>query len=125
MRASPRVLIVESGDSIGRLLAVALAQEGYEVLQAETADEVSMSFASLRPDVVLFNTGPSFDEKARYIDRWRELSPASKIVEIGYPLSRPAGAGGSPDAYETYPFRLEALIDKINRLAGRSGIKTT
>lgn len=125
MRATPCILIVESGDSIGRLLAVALAQEGYDVLQAETAADVSMHIASVRPEVVLFNAGLSVDEESRYIDRWRQLSPKSKIVEIGYPLSRPAGAGGSPDVYETYPFRLEALIAKINRLAGRRELKTS
>lgn len=121
MHSTPRVLIVESGDSIGRLMAVALYQEGYEVIQATNLRSVTRQVSTLKPDLILFNTGMGSAEKSRYIERWRRLSPTSRVIELGYSLLRP-GVGtedGTPDAYQTYPFRIENLLEKIHKVVNR------
>jgi DNA-binding response OmpR family regulator len=118
MHSTPRVLIVESGDSIGRMVAIALHHEGYEVIRAQDPLEVSDRISVMKPDLVIFNTSMASLDKAKLIEEWRKLSPPTRMLDLSYGRWIPALAteSGIPDAYETYPFRLESLVEKVGRL---------
>jgi two-component system, OmpR family, response regulator ArlR len=125
MHVTPRVLIVHSGDPIGRMMAVALRHEGYEVLRTESATEATERLRALQPDVIVFDTPLSRDDKSQFMERWRRISPSSRIVEIGETTETPASsATGGPDAYQGYPFRIDSLLDKISDLLEHDPART-
>jgi DNA-binding response OmpR family regulator len=113
---SPRVLLVEDDETIGRSLAGALESQGYDVVWAADGAAASAAFAAARPDLVLLDLGlPDVDG----VDLCRELAGAAPMLPILMLTARHEEAdivvsldAGAVD-YVTKPFRLAELLARV------------
>ena len=111
----PTVLVIENDVPAMRLMAWGLMEAGFEVAVAHVP-EAHDHLANKRPDVIVFNTLKRNDEKARLVATFRELSPATRIID----LSAESDGGTQPvfaDVHLTIPVSLGELVKTLNELS--------
>jgi DNA-binding NtrC family response regulator len=121
---SPRViLVVDDDDPVRVMLARLLRTQGYEVLQAKTADDARLQVNSERPDLVISDIvmpGESGIELRRTIAmRWPELPV---ILISGYSADGPAefASRTANTIFVQKPFAADQLLSLVEEtLAGQ------
>jgi DNA-binding NtrC family response regulator len=114
-----RILLVENNSLLGRLLSMYLLDDGHEVSRVNGASETQERLLDSSLDLIIFNTGLPAEEKARFINSWREVAPTVSVLEISVSPLIIANAGtdfdavGKPDAYLPIPLDFDALPDVI------------
>jgi CheY-like chemotaxis protein len=109
----PTVLVVENDVPAMRLMAWGLMEAGFEVAVAHVPEAME-HLSHRRPDFVVFNTLKRTDEKAQLVARFRDLSPASRIIDVAVASDAPAPTFA--DAHLTMPLELETLLETLDRL---------
>ena len=111
----PTVLVVENDVPAMRLMAWGLMEAGYEVAVAHVP-EAPTHLEYRGPDVIVFNTLKRSEEKAQLVARFRELSPASKVIDVAVASDDDPGPPFA-DAHLTMPLSLSVLVSEIERLS--------
>jgi hypothetical protein len=109
------VLVVENDVPAVRLMAWGLMEAGFEVAVAHVPEAESY-LAMKRPDFIVFNTLKRTEEKAGLVARFRELAPASRIIDV----SDPAADGSQrifADLHLTVPVTVADLVNSLNELS--------
>ena len=110
-----RVLIIEDDHEVRRLLQDALANHGYEVSQAATAEQGEQMFDTARPSAILLDLGLPDRDGMRLLASFREKTRTPVIVvssrdgDDDKVLALDAGA----DDYLTKPFSPTELLARI------------
>ena len=111
-----RVLVIDDEPPIRRLLRTSLGAEGFEVLEAENAEQALALIASAKPDIAILDLGlPDLDG----LDIIREVRGGGSKMPI-IVLSSRAGERGKVEAldlgaddYVTKPFGIAELVARI------------
>ncbi len=120
---TPTILVVEDEPAIRELLAVNLADAGYDVRTAEDAESARRMLDGELPDLVLLDwmlpglSGLAFAKQLRSDARTREL-PIIMVTARGDEADRVAGLEAWVDDYVTKPFsprELKAHIKAVLR----------
>lgn len=120
--AGIRILLVEDEELIRLLMAEVLADEGFEVTDAATADEAATlldgpdGFDLLLTDVQM----PGTLDGVALARRFRDRHPGGPVVYVtGRPESLgPAGHLGERDAFVRKPYGPGEIIAVLRRLLG-------
>ena len=115
--AEPRiiVLVIEDELPIRRCLRVALSNEDYILLEAETAQEGLSEAASRPPDIVLLDLSlPDMDglEVIHQLRQWTSV-PIIVISARGQETDKVAALDAGADDYLTKPFSIPELLARV------------
>lgn len=119
MGAERHILIVEDDAAIRATLVEVLAGEGYRVREASDGAEALAAVGAERPDLVVLDLHMPVMDGRTFVERLRaaEATRAVPVVLMtGATLAAEPVAGVS--AVLVKPFRLEALVATVARLAG-------
>ena len=121
---TPTILVVEDEPAIRELLAVNLADAGYDVRTAEDAESARRMLDGEQPDLVLLDwmlpglSGLAFAKQLRSDARTREL-PIIMVTARGDEADRVAGLEAWVDDYVTKPFSPRELKARIKAVLRR------
>lgn len=116
-----RVLLVDDDPAIQRMLAFALALEGYEILTASDGLEATDVARANRPDVILMDVMlPEMTglEATCVLRRSRDTAdiPILVLTALGGDQDVWSGWRAGADSYLTKPIDLELLLSEIDRV---------
>jgi two-component system, OmpR family, KDP operon response regulator KdpE len=117
-----KILVIDDEPQIRRYLRTTLANEGFEVLEAVSAQEGESLAASHRPEVILLDLGlPDMDgiDLVRRMREWCD-SPIIVISARGQEEDKIQALDAGADDYLTKPFGTGELLARI-RVARRHG----
>jgi two-component system KDP operon response regulator KdpE len=112
---NPRLLIIEDDPQIRRFLRNALAESGYDVHEADTAQRGLADAAARRPDVILLDLGlPDMDglDVVKQIRAWT-TTPIIVISARGLENTKVAALDLGADDYLVKPFGTGELLARI------------
>jgi two-component system, OmpR family, KDP operon response regulator KdpE len=121
----PVVLMIEDEAQMRRFLRASLSHAGYQLLEAETAEQGLMQAAAQNPDLVLLDLGlPDLDglvvtERLR---QWAKM-PIIVISARGQENDKIKALDAGADDYLTKPFGVGELLARM-RVALRHAAKT-
>ena len=121
---TPTILVVEDEPAIRELLAVNLADAGYDVRTAEDAESARRMLDGELPDLVLLDwmlpgmSGLALAKQLRADDRTRDL-PIIMVTARGEEADRVAGLEAWVDDYVTKPFSPRELKARIKAVLRR------
>lgn len=119
MGGKPIVLVADDDGPLRMLCRVNLELEGYEVLEAETGQQVEDAVARHDVAMILLDVHLGRDDGAALAASLRERYPELPIAFFTGSVSGPVGEG-IVDARLSKPFTLEQLADVARTLtAGR------
>jgi two-component system phosphate regulon response regulator PhoB len=121
-----KILIVEDEPEIRELLSFTLSREGYDVLEAETAEAALLKMDSRMPDLAVVDWMlPGMDgvELARRIRRDEVGSdlPIIMLTARGDEPDKLKSFASGVDDYITKPFSPRELLARVKALLRRSG----
>jgi CheY-like chemotaxis protein len=108
-----RVLVVEDGEGLMRLLVWSLREAGLEA-SVTTPEDISRKLAEERPDAVVLNLRMDAATRRQTLDSIRQGGHAIAVVDLA-PTTEPAEEGG-PDLYVPAPYRAPAIVEAITSL---------
>jgi len=124
----PRVLVVEDDDALRDALAIAIRDEGSEVLGKADGTEIPDALTTFDPDVVILDVrlpgGVTGIDVARQI-RTRSDVPIVFLTAADGVRDRLEGFEVGGDDYVTKPFAMPELLARIQALLRRSGRATS
>ena len=118
-----KVLIIEDDQGLRQGLAFSLAQEGYEVLQAQNGKEGYRLFLQEAPQGILLDLNlPDMDgnDLCRRI-RERSQVPILMLTARDMETDEIMGLSSGADDYMTKPFSVAVLKLRLEKLLGRRG----
>jgi two-component system phosphate regulon response regulator PhoB len=121
-----RILIVDDEAAIRDMLSIALETAGFNVLQAENAQQAHASIIDNQPDLVLLDwmmPGTTGLELLRRLKR-DELTAKTPIIMLTAKAeedSKIAGLDAGADDYIPKPFSPRELISRVNAVLRRIG----
>jgi two-component system, OmpR family, KDP operon response regulator KdpE len=122
---APRILVIEDEAQMRRFLRASLSNAGYQLLEAETAEQGLVQAAAQNPDLVLLDLGlPDLDglvvtERLRL---WAKM-PIIVISARGQEPDKIMALDAGADDYLTKPFGVGELLARM-RVALRHAAKT-
>ncbi len=135
MTVSPLLLLIEDEESVRRFLRLALAPEGFRVVEAATAEEGLLQAKAHNPDIILLDLGlPDMDgvEVTFRLREWTQ-TPIIIISARGNELDKVTALDAGADDYLTKPFgkgelmaRMRAALRRAARIPGEqsNGVMT-
>ena len=120
-----KVLIIEDDQGLRQGIAFSLAQEGYEVLQAQNGKEGYRLFLQGAPQGILLDLNlPDMDgnDLCRRI-RERSQVPILMLTARDMETDEIMGLSSGADDYMTKPFSVAVLKLRLEKLLGRNGEK--
>ena len=121
MAPLPRLLLVDDDRALASVLALALAEEGFEVSTASNGLEGLRRFESLKPDFVILDVlMPEMDglEVCRRIRRQSNV-PIVLLTSRAEEVDRVTGLETGADDYVTKPFSTRELCARIRAIGRR------
>ena len=121
-----KVLIIEDDQGLRQGIAFSLAQEGYEVLQAQNGKEGYRLFLQEAPQGILLDLNlPDMDGN----DLCRKIRESSQVPILmltarDMETDEIMGLSSGADDYMTKPFSVAVLKLRLEKLLGRKGEKT-
>lgn len=120
-----RVLVIEDDSAVGRVVADALADEGYEVRWARNGREGLAALAGWLPDLIVLDLMmPVMDGWAFHAAQQRLAGEAARVPVLVLSGARELAAKAAAlDAVATItkPFDLEEIVQMVARVIGRRG----
>jgi len=124
--SNERVLIVDDEQAIRRFLRVALASQGYVVVEAISGQGALSDAVTYKPDVIILDLGlPDIDgvEVTRLLREWTQI-PIIILSVRGSESDKIAALDAGADDYLTKPFGVGELLARL-RAALRRAAQTT
>src|SRR5262245_29763342 len=122
----PTVLVIEDEAQIRRFLRATLTANGYQLLEATTAQEGLVQAATRQPEIVILDLGlPDLDglEVTRRLREWTTV-PIIVLSARGQESDKIAALDAGADDYLTKPFGVGELLARLRvalRRAAKSG----
>lgn len=119
---SPTILIIEDEAQMQRFLRASLVGNGYQVVQAETAQDGVAQAGARNPDLVLLDLGlPDLDglEVTQHLRTWTKM-PIIVISARGKEEDKIKALDAGADDYLTKPFGVGELLARIRAALRRS-----
>lgn len=117
------MLVVEDEAALTRLISWFLLDAGFVVAVVASGNAALDKVRNFKPDAIVFNTVIADDAKKAWIEKLRQLTPHSRILDVSEEKnSRAEGMIGIPevgnvaDASLDLPFPAERLIGAIHDL---------
>src|SRR5262245_35374363 len=123
--SGPRVLVIEDEPQIRRFLRATLMANGYQLLEAATAQEGLTQAATGQPELVILDLGlPDLDglEVMRQLREWTAM-PIIVLSARGQEAAKVAALDAGADDYLTKPFGVSELLARM-RVALRHAART-
>jgi two-component system KDP operon response regulator KdpE len=123
----PLLMIVEDDPQMRRFLRASLASQGFRLIEATTAGEVTGLVTSHNPEVILLDLGlPDGDgiDLARDIRGWSRV-PIIVISARGREADKVDALDAGADDYLTKPFGVNELLARIRVVLRRAGEVST
>lgn len=112
-----RILVVDDDASIREMIALALEEDGHEVLTASEGESALAIIAESAPDVILLDTRMPVMDGREFARKYQELpsgrAPVIVLTAIEDPEATAAELGA--DGYLPKPFDLTDLTSVVNR----------
>ena len=121
----PTVLVIEDEAQIRRFLRATLTANGYQLLEATTAQEGLVQAATRQPEIVILDLGlPDLDglELTRRLREWSAM-PIIVLSARGQESDKVAALDAGADDYLTKPFGVGELLARM-RVALRHTART-
>lgn len=117
-----RILVIEDEAPIRRFLRVALASQGYKLLEAKTAREGLNQAANFQPDLVILDLGLPDGDGQEIIGEIRAQSaiPILILSARGREQDKVRALDGGADDYLTKPFEVNELLARLRVLLRRA-----
>ena len=122
----PTVLVIEDEAQIRRFLRATLTANGYQLLEATTAQEGLVQAATRQPDIVILDLGlPDLDgiEVTRRLREWTTM-PIIVLSARGQEADKVTALDAGADDYLTKPFSVGELLARL-RVALRHAAHTS
>ena len=122
----PTVLVIEDEAQIRRFLRATLTANGYQLLEATTAQEGLVQAATRQPEVVILDLGlPDLDglEVTRRLREWTAV-PIIVLSARGQESDKVTALDAGADDYLTKPFSVGELLARL-RVALRHAARTS
>ena len=120
--SSARVLVIDDEQPVRRFLRVALASQGYLVVEASTGQEGISAVVTNKPDVVILDLGlPDLDgtEVTRLLREWTRI-PIIILSVRGSENDKIAALDAGADDYLTKPFGVGELLARLRAALRRA-----
>jgi two-component system KDP operon response regulator KdpE len=113
--SSPLILVVEDDSQMRRFLRVSITNNGYRLVEAETARDGLAQAAARAPDLVLLDLGLPDEDGHSVVQRLREWAemPIIVISARGQEEDKIKALDGGADDYLTKPFGVGELLARI------------
>jgi two-component system KDP operon response regulator KdpE len=111
----PTVLVIEDEAQIRRFLRATLTANGYQLLEATTAQEGLVQAATHQPDMVILDLGlPDLDglEVTRRLREWTAV-PIIVLSARGQESDKVTALDAGADDYLTKPFSVDELLARL------------
>ena len=111
----PTVLVIEDEAQIRRFLRATLTANGYQLLEATTAQEGLVQAATRQPEVVILDLGlPDLDglEVTRRLREWTTM-PIIVLSARGQEADKVTALDAGADDYLTKPFSVGELLARL------------
>jgi two-component system KDP operon response regulator KdpE len=121
----PTVLVIEDEAQIRRFLRATLTANGYQLLEATTAQEGLVQAATRQPEIVILDLGlPDLDglEVTRRLREWTTV-PIIVLSARGQESDKVTALDAGADDYLTKPFSVGELLARL-RVALRHAART-
>jgi two-component system KDP operon response regulator KdpE len=122
---SPLILVVDDEAALRQFLRVSLAGNGYQCVEAETAEQALAQAAARNPDLILLDLGlldRSGLDVTRSVRQWSR-TPIIVISARGQETDKIEALDAGADDYLTKPFGVGELLARI-RVALRHASRT-
>jgi two-component system, OmpR family, KDP operon response regulator KdpE len=122
----PTVLVIEDEAQIRRFLRATLTVNGYQLLEATTAQEGLVQAATRQPEIVILDLGlPDLDglEVTRRLREWTTV-PIIVLSARGQESDKVTALDAGADDYLTKPFSVGELLARL-RVALRHAARTS
>jgi two-component system KDP operon response regulator KdpE len=122
----PTVLLIEDEAQIRRFLRATLTANGYQLLEATTAQEGLVQAATRQPEVVILDLGlPDLDglEVTRRLREWTSV-PIIVLSARGQESDKVTALDAGADDYLTKPFSVGELLARL-RVALRHAVQAS
>jgi two-component system KDP operon response regulator KdpE len=122
----PTVLVIEDEAQIRRFLRATLTANGYQLLEATTAQEGLVQAATRQPEIVILDLGlPDLDglEVTRRLREWTTM-PIIVLSARGQESDKVTALDAGADDYLTKPFSVGELLARL-RVALRHAVRTS
>jgi two-component system KDP operon response regulator KdpE len=123
MSTQPLVLVADDEPRITKLVAIALAEEGFRVVTANGGEQALQKAEEVRPDIVLLDiVMPDLDgiEVMRQL-RERRPVPVILLTAKGSTADKAKGLDLGADDYIAKPFHPDELAARVRAVIRRSG----
>jgi two-component system, OmpR family, KDP operon response regulator KdpE len=122
----PTVLVIEDEAQIRRFLRATLTANGYQLLEATTAQEGLVQAATRQPEIIILDLGlPDLDglEVTRRLREWTTV-PIIVLSARGQESDKVTALDAGADDYLTKPFSVGELLARL-RVALRHAARTS
>jgi two-component system phosphate regulon response regulator PhoB len=125
----PRILIVEDEAQIREMIHYVLEQEGFDIVEAGTAQEARNHLTTQRIDMILMDwmlpgrSGLEFTRELKQRSDTQQI-PVIMLTARAEELSKVDGLNSGADDYVTKPFSPRELIARIRAVLRRTGHRT-
>ncbi len=123
MKPRNKALIIDDEKAIRRLLTLVLTEHGYQVFEAETAEEGMNQAAQRKPDVILLDLGlPDMDGQTalRRLREWCTV-PVLVVSVRSDTDEKVKALNSGADDYITKPFDVPELLARLQAIQRRAG----
>jgi CheY-like chemotaxis protein len=116
-RRTARILVVDDDQSIRELIALALEEDGHEVVGAPEGESALAMIPELQPDVILLDNRMPVMDGREFAQRFREAGNSSAALIILTAVDDPAQTADEfgADGFLPKPFDLEELASVVNK----------
>ncbi len=109
------VLLIETDIQLARLMEWIIEEAGHRVRTVLRPADAKAELVAAAPDVVVFDSGASVDEKRLLIRSFRDVAPGVLVIDMHENASHPTHDTGADD-YIDKPFHADDLTAAIERL---------